>query len=262
MKNPTAPVHHPQPPSGNNAVTPREDTLYATGAVEEDFTFNDRVADVFDDMLGRSVPYYRTVIDGMAQLLAGHLPPGATIYDLGCSTGTTLLELARCLPELDLHYIGIDNAPAMLDKARRKSAMFNKSKLLHFIEADITSCPLPQATAIICNYTLQFLRPLTRQSFVRRIYKALPPGGVFLLSEKTISHAGRLNRDFIEIYHAFKKRQGYSELEIAAKREALENVLIPFSLEENIGLLREAGFEEIEPFFKWFNFTALVALKR
>lgn len=241
---------------------PPEDTLFASGIIEEDFTFNDRVAEVFDDMLDRSVPSYRTVIDGMAQILACHLQHGATIYDLGCSTGTTLLELARRLPEMDLRYIGIDNAPAMLGKARRKSAMFTKSECLHFREDDITSCPLPEAAAILCNYTLQFLRPLTRQTFVNRVFAALPPGGIFLLSEKIIAHASRLNRDFIEIYHDFKKKQGYSELEIATKREALENILIPFSLEENIALLREAGFDEIEPFFTWFNFSSIVALKR
>jgi tRNA (cmo5U34)-methyltransferase len=243
-------------------VKTTEDTLYATGAVEEDFAFNDRVAEVFDDMLNRSIPYYRTVIDGMAQLLACRLAPGSTLYDLGCSTGTTVLELARRLPDMGYRYIGIDNAPAMLDKARRKSAMINTSGVLQFQHADITGCPLPEAAAIICNYTLQFLRPLTRGAFVSRIYEALPEGGIFVLCEKTISHAGRLNRDFIDIYHDFKKKKGYSELEIAAKREALENVLVPFSLDENIALLREAGFEEIETFFKWFNFAAIVALKR
>lgn len=240
-----------------------EDRLFTIGTVSEDFAFNDRVAEVFDDMLNRSIPFYQAVIDGMAQLLSRHLPQEkATLYDLGCSTGTTLLELSRRLPEHHIHYVGIDNAPAMLDKARRKSAMFNKTEQLHFQQGDITCCPLPGATAIICNYTLQFLRPLTRQAFVQRIFEALPSGGLFFLSEKTISHACRLNRDFIEIYHTFKKRQGYSELEIATKREALENVLIPFSLEENCTLLRQAGFAELEPFFKWFNFTALVAVKR
>ncbi len=239
-----------------------EDTLYSTGVIEEDFAFNDRVAEVFDDMLNRSIPYYRTVVDGMAQLLACRLPAGSTIYDLGCATGTTLLELARRVPAMNFHYIGIDNAPAMLDKARKKSTMFGKTAVLHFHQDDITSCHLPAAAGIICNYTLQFLRPMTRQSFVRRLYEALPDGGVLFLSEKTISHSSRLNRDFIEIYHAFKKQQGYSELEIAAKREALENILIPFSLQENIALLQDAGFEEIETFFKWFNFTSLVAIKR
>jgi len=238
-----------------------EDTLYATGSHGEDFSFNDRVAEVFDDMLDRSIPYYRTVIEGMAQLLTCRLAPGSTLYDLGCSTGTTLLELSRRLPARDFHFCGVDNAPAMLAKARSKSAMYGKTAVLEFRQDDITCCALPAAGGIICNYTLQFLRPLTRQPFVQRLFQALPPGGVLILSEKTISHASRLNRDFIDIYHRFKKQQGYSELEIAAKREALENVLIPFSLQENLTLLKEAGFDEVEVFFKWFNFTALIALK-
>jgi len=239
-----------------------EDTLYATGKVGEDFTFNDQVAEVFDDMLNRSIPYYRSVIEGMAQLLARRPQQKSTIYDLGCSTGTTLLELCRRLPEHQFHFVGVDNAPAMLEKARKKCAMFSKNALIEFREDDIATCALPNATAVLCNYTMQFLRPMTRLAFVKRIYAALPEDGLFFLSEKTISHATRLNRDFIDIYHHFKRQQGYSELEIAAKREALENVLIPFSLEENMTLLGDAGFTEIEPYFKWFNFTSLVAVKR
>lgn len=239
-----------------------EDSLFANGSVGEDFTFNDRVAEVFDDMLHRSIPYYQTIIHGMAQLISRNPPKGTVIYDLGCSTGTTLLELCRRLPIDQFRYAGIDNAAPMLEKARKKSAMFGKNNLIEFREEDITTCALPSAAVIICNYTMQFLRPMNRLDFVQHIYNALPDDGIFFLSEKTISHAKRLNRDFIDIYHAFKRHQGYSELEIAAKREALENVLIPFSLEENISLLREAGFTEIEAYFKWFNFTAIIALKR
>ena len=176
--------------------------------------------------------------------------------------GTTLLQLSRLLPDKDFRYIGIDLAPAMLAKARRKSEMYGKSTILEFREDDITTCHLPEAGAILCNYTLQFLRPMYRQSFVNRLYACLPEGGVLILSEKTISHASRLNRAFIETYHCFKKQQGSSELEIAAKREALENVLIPFSLRENTAMLETAGFGEIEVFFQWFNFTSLVALKK
>ena len=251
---------HEKPPHTTQPTAP--DTLYASGAVDEDFTFNDRVAEVFDDMLSRSIPSYRTVIEGTAQLLAARLPDGATICDLGCSTGTTLLELARLTPGRQFRFIGLDNAPAMLDKARRKTAMFGKTNQVSFRETDITTGPLPPASAFVCNYTLQFLRPMARQAFVERLLAALPAGGMLILSEKTISHAGRLNRDFIDIYHAFKRGQGYSELEIAAKREALENVLVPFSAQDNIAMLRQAGFTEVEIFFKWFNFLSLVALKQ
>lgn len=238
-----------------------EDTIYQSGAVPADFSFNAQVAEVFDDMLARSIPYYHTVIDAMAGLVDCRLSEPCSIYDLGCSTGSTLLALSRRLDAKKFHYVGIDLAPAMLEKARNKSAMYGKSEMLDFREADITKCPLPNAGAVLCNYTLQFLRPMLRPAFVRRIHDALMPGGLFLLSEKTISHHSRLNRDFIALYHDFKRQQGYSELEIAAKREALENVLVPFSLQENIDLLEQAGFTEIEPFFKWFNFTSLVAIK-
>ncbi len=240
----------------------KKDKIFATGSVPEDFTFNERVADVFDDMLNRSVPCYSLVIDGIAGMLKDQALQGSTIYDLGCSTGTTLLELARRLPDLDFRFVGIDNAPAMIRKARRKAEMFSKTTVVDFLEDDITTAGLNGAGVILCNYTLQFIRPMTRLQFVKKLYQSLPAGGIVFVSEKVISHDSRLNRDFINMHHRFKRKQGYSELEIAAKREALENVLIPFSIEENIDLLRQAGFQSVETFFQWFNFASFVALKQ
>ncbi len=238
-----------------------KDKLYDSGAVSEDFTFNDKVAEVFDDMLNRSVPYYSAVIDAIAGLLQHHALRGRTIYDLGCSTGTTLLELVRRLPDLKCNYVGIDNAPAMIQKAKRKAEMFSKTDTIRFIEDDITTIELKEAGAILCNYTLQFIRPMTRLDFVRRICDSLPKGGMCIVSEKIISHDKKLNRQFIDMHHQFKLLQGYSELEIAAKREALENVLVPFSIEENIDLLRQGGFQSVETFFQWFNFASFIAMK-
>lgn len=239
----------------------KKDRLFHAKNVREDFRFNDQVAEVFDDMLNRSVPFYSAVIDSIAELLRRQVPPGSMVYDLGCSTGTTLLELSRRLPEMNFQYRGIDIAPAMIDKARRKAEMYSKSSLIRFTEADIMTASLPEARAVICNYTMQFIRPPSRPQFVRRIYDGLPPGGVLYVSEKIINHDKMLNRIFIDLYHGFKRRQGYSELEISAKREALENVLIPFSIEENLDLIRQAGFASAEPFFQWFNFASFVAVK-
>lgn len=239
-----------------------KDKLFQSGAPGEDFSFNDRVAEVFDDMLNRSVPYYSGVIGGIAELLRLQRLDNRAVYDLGCSTGTTLLELARLLPDINCRFIGIDNAPAMIKKARLKAEMFSKTGAVQFREDDIITAGLDNAGAILCNYTLQFIRPMKRLQFVRRLFDALPAGGLCIVSEKIISHDKKLNRDFIGIHHRFKRRQGYSELEIAAKREALENVLIPFSIEENIDLLRQAGFQSVETFFQWFNFASFAALKQ
>lgn len=239
----------------------RGDSLYRNGRVTEDFSFNERVADAFDDMLERSVPFYHNVIQTTADLIRQLARPESRVVDLGCSTGSTLLELTRLLPDMNLHCIGIDNAPAMLDKARRKAARYAKSGIMEFRDQDITSADLGKADIILCNYTLQFIRPPLRPDFVARLYKYLTPGGLLFISEKIISHHGLLNRKFINIHHKFKREQGYSELEIAAKREALENVLVPFSIHENIHLLGQAGFSTVEPFFQWLNFVSILAIK-
>ncbi|HHL35068.1 MAG TPA: carboxy-S-adenosyl-L-methionine synthase CmoA [Desulfobulbaceae bacterium] len=236
------------------------DTIFQHIDIKEDFSFNEQVAEVFDDMVHRSVPLYETVIDAIARILNQHVGRQLTVYDLGCSTGTTLLELSRRIQHQKLRLIGIDNAGSMLEKARKKAAMFCKTDFLSFREDDITSCPLTGADAILCNYTLQFVRPPVRRTLVDRFYQALPPGGLLIVCEKIIA-AGAFHRPFIDIYHDFKREQGYSELEIAAKREALENVLVPFTVDENISLLQEAGFSQVEIFCKWFNFASFVALK-
>lgn len=246
---------------GPESLASRRDTLFATDTVAEDFVFNERVVEVFDDMLDRSIPFYREVISSSARLLDSYLASGDTVYDLGCSTGTTLLEFARQLPDKGLKFVGIDSSRAMLEKARLKAELYRKKEAISFIEEDITSQRRQEAGAFIVNYTLQFIRPLKREAFLRGLYSSLRPGGILLLSEKIISHDQRLNREFIDIYHQFKRARGYSELEIARKREALENVLIPFSIEENRAMLQAIGFKPVETYFQWFNFASLIGVK-
>lgn len=197
----------------------------------------------------------------VSKILQRFLEPRALVYDLGCSTGTTLIELARRLEDLELELIGVDSSPAMIEKAVLKAEVYSKRDQLRFIEADILDFELQECAAIIMNYTLQFVRPLQRQQFVERLYRSLRPGGVLIVCEKTISASPMLNRGFIEFYLGFKREQGYSEIEIALKREALENVLVPFAAGENLKMLRQAGFKEVEQFFQWFNFSSYVAIK-
>lgn len=241
--------------------TKKQDTLFQNGTTGKDFQFNGQVADVFDDMLSRSIPFYESVIELTAKLLERFLTPGAKVYDLGCSTGSTLIALALRLQNEHIQFIGVDNAPAMLDKARRKKARYIDTGNISFHEADITKFEIKEPDAILCNYTLQFLRPMRRADFIANLYEALPPAGRLFISEKIISHNPQFNREMIDIYHDYKKKQGYSALEIAAKREALENVLVPFSIKENIALLKDAGFSHVETYFQYCNFVSLLAIK-
>jgi len=238
-----------------------KDQLYRTETVPDDFDFNERVVEVFDDMLDRSVPFYQNVIKDTAKLLHTLLESGDTVCDLGCSTGTTLLHLAGELPDQELSFIGVDSSPAMLEKARIKAGFYARRQQIEFRQSDINELDMPGTGAFLCNYTLQFIRPAQRPALAARLFANLRPGGVLILSEKTVLPDNSLNRRFIDIYHRFKRDQGYSELEISRKREALENILIPFSIEENFTLLEQAGFEPVTTFFQWFNFSSIVALK-
>jgi tRNA (cmo5U34)-methyltransferase len=117
------------------------------------------------------------------------------------------------------------------------------------------------ASVVLLVLTLQFVRPLNRDRLLDDIYRGLRPGGCLILVEKVLGETPLFNRLFIKHYYELKRRNGYSELEIAQKREALENVLVPYRLEENRDLLVRHGFQSIDVFFKWYNFSGLIAVK-
>ena len=237
------------------------DTLFEIKEPAEKFEFNERVADVFDDMLDRSVPFYEKVIEMTAEILDRSLQAGDTVYDLGCSTGTTLISLARKLESKNLKFIGIDNSKAMLDKAIRKAEMYSMADRIDFIEMDITRAEFFGAGGIILNYTLQFIKPSIRPEFLKNIYNGLHGSGALILSEKIVCRDKEIDLQLMDSYHRYKKMRGYSELEISNKREALENVLVPLTIQENCDLLVQAGFTSVETFFQWFNFVSFVANK-
>jgi tRNA (cmo5U34)-methyltransferase len=139
--------------------------------------------------------------------------------------------------------------------------MFSMADRIHFSEMDIIQAEISGAGGIILNYTLQFIKPAIRLEFLKNLYNGMQNNGVLILSEKIISKDKQLDQQFLDSYHRYKMRRGYSELEIANKREALENVLVPLTIQENTDLLIEAGFTRVETFFQWFNFVSFVAYK-
>jgi tRNA (cmo5U34)-methyltransferase len=245
-------------------MTDQDKVFQQTGRVE-DFAFDERVAKVFDNMVSRSVPFYNEIQRIQADLIMDFLPEDSGIVcDLGCSTGTTIEHLTRhekC-PD-NARFIGYDNSESMLDKARDKlSEQIYAGKVsLNF--ADLSCLPeLPPCNAVILNWTLQFVRPIDREQLLKNICTSLRPGGIVLLSEKILLNDPVLNRLYIDHYLQFKKSQsGYTDTENQRKREALENVLIPYRLDENYSLLERAGFKRMNTYFQWFNFACILAIK-
>lgn len=227
----------------------------------QDFVFDRSVASVFDNMISRSVPLYDDIQSACAKLAARLVQPGTKIYDLGCSSGTTLVLLAEALRDLDVEIVGIDSSEAMLEECRSKLVRCGCSDRVSLLKADVGDTALEAASVVVLNYTLQFLPVVRRPVVLRKIFDALVPSGALLMSEKVTHRSETLNRVLYEMHHDFKRQNGYSDLEISQKREALENVLIPLSSEENKQMLEQAGFREIEVFAKWYNFASFIAFR-
>jgi tRNA (cmo5U34)-methyltransferase len=226
-----------------------------------DFTFDDAVAAVFDDMVSRSVPQYGEIQRMLAELASSFVSEGSKVYDLGCSTGTTLSLLHKML-RVPAHLIGIDNSEEMLEQCRTKVATLGLADAIELRCGDLDEgIEIQDASVVFLVLTLMFVRPLNREKLMRQIHAGMRDNGCLLMVEKVLGNGSLFNRIFIERYYAYKRRMGYSELEISQKREALENVLIPYRLQENRDLLLKAGFRQVDVFFKWYNFAGFVAVK-
>lgn len=241
----------------------KKDELFVESKKElADFDFGEQTAEVFDDMLDRSIPQYRELQRMFGEIAREFAVDNTNIYDLGCSTGITLRTLCGSVDK-DVRFIGIDYSEAMLKRARDDFHARGIQRPVEFRCADLNQgVRIENASVVVLNLTLQFVRPLYRDSLIRSINAGLNDNGCLILVEKVLGNDSLFNRMFIRFYYDMKKRNGYSETEIAQKREALENVLVPYRVDENIELLRKNGFNHIDIFHKWYNFCGFLGVKQ
>ncbi len=226
-----------------------------------DFKFDQRVVTVFDDMVTRSVPYYLEMQRMIGELASEYAKPGTNVYDLGCSTGTTMKNMDAMVDQ-HIKFIGIDDSGQMLKQCEENLTNVGVTRPFELINCDLNKgVDIKNASVVVLCLTLQFIRPLYRVKLLEQIRAGMNEGAVLILVEKILAEESSLNRNFIRYYYDFKKRNHYSEMEIAQKREALENVLIPYKLSEDIDMLLTSGFSHCEVFFKWYNFAGMIAFK-
>jgi len=247
------------------AVKSAPDQLFAQPLdAVPDFTFNEDVARVFPDMIKRSVPGYPTIVENIGVLAARFVGAHGLLYDLGCSLGAVTQALRRHVRAEGCRIIAVDNSPAMLQRCdeylRAQDAMFQELLPVQLCEADILQLQLEPCDLVALNFTLQFIAPEQRLELLRRIRRALKPGAALILSEKLRFDDPEEQALLTELHLDFKRANGYSELEIAQKRSAIEHVMIPDSLDEHRQRLLQAGFSRVLPWFQCLNFASLIAL--
>jgi tRNA (cmo5U34)-methyltransferase len=244
-----------------------EDRIYIDEKLgEEPFRFDDSVASVFPDMLQRSIPGYSTSLEAIGSLASRYVRAGTNCYDLGCSLGAATLAIRQGNRAPDCRIIAIDNAPAMIERCREVIALDDASAEARTpVEVrlgDIEEASIENASMVVLNYTLQFLRPERREALLRRVHRGLVPGGILLLSEKVVDEDLRMEELLVDLHHEHKRRNNYSALEISRKRAALENVLIPETVRAHRDRLARVGFESSAVWLRCFNFVSIVAIRR
>jgi len=238
------------------------DKVFATPREQiEKFKFDDRVASVFSDMINRSVPGYGMMLDMIGVITRETVKPNTNCYDLGCSLGAATLSMRHNLPDDSCQLIGIDNSEAMVSRCQSIIDQDDATAPVDIRCEDILTCNIENASLVVMNLTLQFIDPAQREPLLERIYQGLNPGGILVLSEKTNMPNEHEQDTLTDYYYAFKRQQGYSNLENAQKREALDNVMIPDTLGTHRTRLHQAGFSHVTPWFQCFNFMSLLAHK-
>jgi tRNA (cmo5U34)-methyltransferase len=225
------------------------------------FTFDKHVADVFPDMIERSVPGYTTTIAMIGVLASQYVKEGTNCYDLGSSLGAAALAMRHHIKEENVKIIAVDNSLAMIERSQKIIERDTSPINVTLLQEDILNIKIENASVCVLNFTLQFLKVADRAKIIQTIYSGLHPGGILILSEKIVFENHDEQAKQTDWHHAFKKANGYSDLEVAQKRTALENVLIPESLQQNKKRLFDAGFKNVNLWFQCFNFVSLVAEK-
>ena len=212
-------------------------------------------------MIRRSVPGYETIIALTGLLAEQYVQPESHCYDLGCSLGAATLAMRSRIRQPRCRIIAVDNAEAMTSRCQQHVREAGEGVEVDVICADIQDVTIENASVVVLNFTLQFIESAARQTLLEKIYAGMRPGGALVLSEK-IAFVDKAEQQRMDALHvAFKKANGYSDLEISQKRSALENILIPDTLDQHHQRLTSVGFDSIDTWFRCINFVSLLAVK-
>jgi len=222
------------------------------------FAFDEATADVFDDMLDRSIPWYGELQRFIALLTERFYVDGTYFYDIGCSTGNSIISVSEVMGKTRVRFVAVDSSPHMIKRAQKKCYGIENIK---WICDGVENIEFKNGSIVNMAYILQFIPEGDRKKVLERVFDGMVDGGILIFCEKTHSNSKIFEESFIDIYHDFKMRNGYSKLEIDQKRKALEKILVPMSLEEYEQILKDIGFREIRILMKYLNFTSMVAVK-
>jgi len=235
------------------------DDLFNNDSDIADFHFDDNVVAVFDDMVRRSVPGYEAMIQMVGLLVRTYGQDNTNFYDLGASTGAITLAIALNNKSKNNKFIAVDNSQEMVKQC--KENLTSKIDNLAVICSDINDINIENASIVVLNLTLQFVKVEKRSVLINRIYQGLNQGGILIVSEKIHFDNQQKQDSLIKLHMDFKRANGYSELEISKKRQSLENIMITESKDTHLERFKASGFKDYNCYFQCLNFVSFLSVK-
>lgn len=226
-----------------------------------DWAFDSKVVPIFNEHVRQHVPFYDEIHRMIAEMSHWFVTNGTNVYDIGTSTGyliNNLLEEHK--GKKDIVYRGIDESFEMMMKAGLNFKGYD-NVLVYAGDIANENATILNASLVVSMLTIQFIDILNRQKVVDKIYNGLNKGGAFIFVEKVIGNNANFNDIFVEMYHEMKLRNGITEKQVMDKARSIRGVLKPLTIDENIDLMKNAGFKNIDTFFKWGNFAGFIAIK-
>ena len=221
----------------------------------------------YDDVIKKRVPLYNEIQTLMVSLLPFSKKEYLRVLDVGCGTGETSVGL---LKEFPLSRVtGIDGSQDMLDEAAAK--VKQTTWRIDFICQDMKACiyPLPQGEgqgeggfdAIISAFSLHYLNEDEKKALLSKCRDALKPGGIFIDAEAVISPSAKVYQLYMEKWKDFQRSNGFSEDEIGAHMLKFVRDVKPLTVERQVCLMSEAGFTDVECYFKYLNWAVFGGYK-
>ncbi len=231
----------------------------ALSAVPGAWRFDDEVSKGFDSHVRKSVPFYEEVQRMVVELSEYFIRDQSAVFDLGSSTGSTLEQLSQAhRPKENVQFTGIDVSEPMIREARKRLEAPN----VRFVHQNILDVEFsPPAHFVTSLFTLQFLTISERRELLARVSDGMVEGGGLCIVEKTRAQTAFFEDIWLELHWDYKRRQGLTPEQILEKANSIRGVLNPLTTEENIELLNQTGFDRVEVFFRWYNWTGFLAVK-
>jgi tRNA (cmo5U34)-methyltransferase len=203
-------------------------------------------ADDYDIQIRRFIPHYDEMLATGVEVLAAIAPADGHVLDLGGGTGALSSAVLEALPRVRVTVLDVD--PDMLEEARRRLARFPGRVSFHqgsFLDA------LPRADAVVASLALHHVHDLqTKTALYRSIREMLPAGGVLLNLDAAVTEGARLNRLGFDRWAARMGDHGITDAQARAHFAAWANEDRYFPLDVELAALRQAGFDEVECFWR------------